>query len=51
MKELTGGFLTDGVSRSGEINSGEDLETILFRINMYKNDIKKIKEAKPNPNF
>lgn len=35
----------------GEINSGEDLETILFRINMYKNDIKKIKEVKPNPNF
>lgn len=35
----------------GEINTGEDLETILFRINMYKNDIKKIKDVKPNPNF
>ncbi|MBO5615093.1 MAG: hypothetical protein J5932_03085 [Prevotella sp.] len=35
----------------GQINRGEDLETILFRINIYKNDIKKIKEVKPNPNF
>ena len=35
----------------GQINGGEDLETILFRINIYKNDIKKIKEVKPNPNF
>ena len=35
----------------GEINRGQDLETILFRINMYKDEIRKIKEVKSNPNF
>ena len=35
----------------GEINFGEDLETILFRINSYKQEIQKIKTVKDNPNF
>lgn len=35
----------------GEVNRGQDLETILFRINMYKDDIRKIKKIVPNPNF
>lgn len=35
----------------GEINRAQDIETLLFRINMYKKDIKKIKAEKPNPNF
>lgn len=35
----------------GEINRGMDLETIFFRINMYKDDIKKIKAIKDNPDF
>lgn len=35
----------------GEINRGMDLETILFRINSYKNGIRTIKEVKPNPVF
>ena len=35
----------------GEINRGQDLETILFRINMYKNEIREIKKVVPNPNF
>lgn len=35
----------------GEINIGSDLETILFRINMYKDEIREIKAVKPNPNF
>lgn len=35
----------------GEINKGKDLEEILFHINMYKNEIRKIKEVKDNPNF
>lgn len=35
----------------GEINRGMDLETIFFRINMHKDDIKKIKAIKDNPDF
>lgn len=35
----------------GQINRGEDLETILYRINSYKNEITKIKAVKQNPNF
>ncbi len=35
----------------GEINMGNTLEDILFRINMYKDDIREIKEVKPNPDF
>ena len=35
----------------GEINMGHDLEEILFRIEMYKKEIRKIKEVKPNPFF
>ena len=35
----------------GEINRGKDLETILFRINMYKSDIRDIKKVVPNPDF
>lgn len=35
----------------GEINRGEDLETILLRINSYKNEIMNIKVVKQNPNF
>ena len=35
----------------GEINMGHNLEEILFRIEMYKNEIRKIKEVKSNPNF
>lgn len=35
----------------GEINRGNDLETILFRINMYKSDIREIKKVVPNPDF
>lgn len=35
----------------GEITKGKDLEEILFRINMYKKEIRKIKEVKYNPNF
>lgn len=35
----------------GEINLGHTLEEILFRINMYKEEIRKIKEIKPNPDF
>lgn len=35
----------------GEINRGMDLETIFFRINMYKDDIKKIQAIKDNLDF
>lgn len=35
----------------GEITKGKDLEEILFRINTYKKEIRKIKEVKNNPNF
>lgn len=35
----------------GEINLGKDLEEILFRVNLYKNEIRKIKVVKENPNF
>lgn len=35
----------------GEINMGRDLEEILYRINSYKNEIRKIKEVKENPDF
>lgn len=35
----------------GEINRGKDLEEILFRINSYKNEIRKIKEVKENPDY
>lgn len=35
----------------GEINIGHDLEEILFRIEMYKKEIRQIKEVKPNPYF
>lgn len=35
----------------GEINRGQDLETILFRINMYKEEIQKIKRIVDNPDF
>lgn len=35
----------------GEINLGHTLEEILFRINMYKDEIRKIKVIKPNPDF
>ena len=35
----------------GGINMGNDLEEILFRINEYKNEMRKIKEVKENPNF
>ena len=35
----------------GQINRGEDLETLLYRINSYKKEIRKIKTVKQNPNF
>ena len=35
----------------GEINLGHTLEDILFRINMYKDEIREIKAVKPNPDF
>ena len=35
----------------GQINRGEDLETLLYRINSYKKEIMKIKTVKQNPNF
>jgi hypothetical protein len=35
----------------GEIKIGKDLEEIMFRINSYKNEIRKIKDVKENPNF
>ena len=35
----------------GEINLGHTLEEILFRINIYKGEIRKIKDIKPNPRF
>ena len=35
----------------GEINLGHTLEEILFRINIYKDEIKSIKQIVPNPNF
>lgn len=35
----------------GGINMAETLEDLLFRINMYKNEIREIKEVKPNPYF
>lgn len=35
----------------GGINMGETLEEILFRINMYKDEIREIKEVKTNPYF
>jgi len=35
----------------GEINHGQDLETILFRIGMYKDEIREIKRVVPNPDF
>ena len=35
----------------GEVNRGQDLETILYRINLYKNDIRNIKKEVPNPDF
>jgi len=35
----------------GEINRGDDLETIFYRINMYKEEIKEIKKMIPNPSF
>lgn len=35
----------------GEINLGHTLEEILFRINIYKDEIRSVKEVKPNPNF
>ena len=35
----------------GEINLGHTLEEILFRINMYKDEIRTIKAIKPNPQF
>lgn len=35
----------------GDINRADTLEDILFRINMYKDEIRKIKEIRPQPNF
>lgn len=35
----------------GGINRALDLDTLLFSINEYKNEIRKIKEVKPNINF
>lgn len=35
----------------GDINRADTLEDILFRINMYKDEICKIKEIRPQPNF
>jgi len=35
----------------GGINLGHTLEEILFRINMYKDEIREIKAVKPNPDF
>lgn len=35
----------------GEINRALDLDTLFFRINEYKNEIRKIKEIKANINF
>lgn len=35
----------------GEFNRADTLEDILFRINMYKDEIRKIKEIRPQPNF
>lgn len=35
----------------GEINIGKELEEILFHINSYKNDIRKIKKVIDNPDF
>lgn len=35
----------------GQINRAQDLETLLFRINEYKGEIRKIKEVKINVNF
>lgn len=35
----------------GEINRGDTLEDILFRINMYKQEIRKIKEIIPQTGF
>ncbi|MBR5957511.1 MAG: hypothetical protein IKZ99_04030 [Salinivirgaceae bacterium] len=35
----------------GEINLGHTLEDILYKINMYKDDIHKIKAIKPNSHF
>ena len=35
----------------GEINLGHTLEEILFRINIYKNEIQMIKTIKANPIF
>lgn len=36
---------------TGEINTGHTLEEILFRINFYKDEIRKIKAIKPNLDF
>ena len=36
---------------NGAINFGNSLEEILYRINMYNNEIKEIKKIVPNPNF
>ncbi len=35
----------------GEINRGDTLEDILYRINMYKQEIRKIKEIRPQTGF
>lgn len=35
----------------GGINMADTLEDLLFRINMYKDEIRKIKKVVPNPNF
>ncbi len=36
---------------NGEIKRGKTLEELLFRINSYKNEIRKIKEIRPNKSF
>ncbi len=36
---------------NGEIKRGKTLEELLFRISLYKNEIRKIKEIRPNKNF
>lgn len=42
---------TQGDTHIGEINLGHTLEEILFRINMYKHEIRNIKTVKANPIF
>lgn len=46
-------FVAEGQAdvHKGEINRAPDLDTLLYRINIYKGEIQKIKAEKPNPNF